>query len=109
MGFDAEVLAQDTLDPKLIDVVARGVRQYELDFALARAIALDDRADVVAALDAGANPDGFAPSSAARSCNGSRLIQTRSDGVREVLLARGANVNLLDADNRTPLDHALAQ
>jgi len=109
MGFDAEALAQDTLDPKLIDVVARGVRQYKLDFALARAIALDDRAEVVAALDAGANPDGFAPLNAARSCNGSRLIHTRSDGVREVLLARGANVNLLDADNRTPLDHAIAQ
>jgi hypothetical protein len=109
MGFDAEILAQDTLDPKLIDVVARGTRQHKLDFALARATALDEKSDVAAAIDAGASPDGFGPLSATRSCNGSRLIHTRSNGVREVLLARGAHVNILDADNKTPLDHALSQ
>lgn len=108
-GFDIEVLAQDTLDPKFIEVVARAIRQYKLDFALARAILFDEKSDVAAAIDAGANPDGFAPLSATRSCNGSRLIHTRSDGVREVLLARGAHVNILDADNKTPLDHALSK
>ena len=109
MGFDVEILALDTLDQKFIDVVARGVRQDKLDFALARAAALDEKSDMVAAIDAGANPDGFGPLSATRSCNGSRLVHTRSNGVREVLLARGAHVNILDADNRTPLDHALSQ
>ena len=109
MGFDVEIMAQDTLDPKFIDVVARGVRQDKLDFALARAIALDQESDVAAAIDAGASPDGFGPLSATKSCRGSRLVYTRSNSVREVLLARGAHVNILDADNKTPLDHALSQ
>jgi hypothetical protein len=108
-GFDAAALARDTLDPKVVETVDHAARQVQLNFELAKAVRLDRKADVTAAIEAGATPDGFSPLSETKICSLPVLTLAKSDGVRQLLLDKGAHINIVDAKGQTPLDLVIAR
>ncbi len=75
---------------------------------LTLAIAHDDVASAKALLERGARPNGASAFNTKRSCYPVPLAASRSVAMSELLLAKGAVVNLIDGKGRTPLDERAA-
>lgn len=106
--FDAVTVSRDLVDRDLIAVFEAAAHHEKVTFELLKAVRLNDRDKAKAALDAGANPDGFAPLSDTQTCNTAPLSYATSKQTRTLLLERGAHVNIVNDQGQTPLDLALS-
>ncbi len=95
-ALDMPAIAEDkqALSKRLAD-------EAELGLLLAN----DDVAAAKALLDRGVRPNGASAASTKRSCWPVPLAASRSTTMSELLLARGAAVNLVDGEGKTALDH----
>jgi hypothetical protein len=106
--FDAVAVARDLMDRDVIAVLAAAAEHENVTFELLKAVRLDDAAKVKSTLDAGANPDGFAPLSETHTCNTSPLSYAKAKEIRTLLLERGAHINIVNGKGQTPVDLAVA-
>lgn len=106
--FEAVAVARDLMDRDLIAFFEAAAQHEKVTFELLKAVRLDDRNTARAALDAGANPDGFAPLSETKTCNTPPLSYAKAKEIRTLLLERGAHINIVDDKGLTPVDLALA-
>lgn len=106
--FDAVAVARDLMDRELTATFEAAALHQAVTFELLQAVRLGDPGKAKAALAAGADPDGFAPLSATRTCNTPPLSYASSKELRTLLLESGAHVNIINDKGQTPLDLVLA-
>ncbi|HSI04146.1 MAG TPA: PQQ-binding-like beta-propeller repeat protein [Myxococcota bacterium] len=89
------------------ELLGRGQR-IAIGAELALAVARDDVAGAKAVLERGARPNGASAFNTKRSCYPVPLAASGSVAMSEVLLAKGAVLNLIDGKGQTPLDARIA-